>query len=77
MARIAVRQTDQSINGLLRALPRTRPFYRTLVTALEGGIARGEVPQGYRLPPERDLAKSLRISRWLLHLLLRASRFSG
>src|SRR5262245_39227128 len=63
MAKSAVRQQDQSINGLLKALPRARPFYRTLVAALENGIARGDVPQGQRLPPERDLARSLRVSR--------------
>src|SRR5206468_10982004 len=47
----------------LEALPRTRPFYRRLVDLIEGGIGRGAVPAGYRLPPERDLARSLRVSR--------------
>src|SRR5205823_12251001 len=42
---------------------RTRPIYRQLVALVEGGIARGEVPPGFRLPPERDLASALRISR--------------
>src|SRR5690349_19888063 len=56
-------QSVQWINGLSHALPRTRPIYRQLVTLLESGIARGEVPPGFRLPPERDLAKRLRVSR--------------
>jgi 2-aminoadipate transaminase len=64
------RQTDQSVNGLFRALgvdarslPRTRPFYRRLVAVLEGGIVRGDLSSGFRLPPERDLAAALAISR--------------
>ena len=56
-------QTIQWMNGLSAALPRTRPIYRQLVALVEGGIARGEVPPGFRLPPERDLAKRLRVSR--------------
>jgi len=63
MARRALQQTDQSVIGLLKSLPRTRPFYRALVAALEGAIARGDVASGYRLPPERDLARTLRVSR--------------
>ena len=38
-------------------------MYRQLVALLEGGIARGDVPPGFRLPPERDLARTLRVSR--------------
>lgn len=63
-------KAGQSVIGLFRtigadphALPRTRPLYRRLVELLEGGIARGDVAPGCRLPPERDLAASLRISR--------------
>src|SRR2546427_11181767 len=63
-------QAVQSTIGFFRvldldpgALPRTRPLYRRLVELVEGGIARGDVPAGYRLPPERDLARALRISR--------------
>src|SRR3954451_14954934 len=70
MPKAAIRQTDQSVNGLFRALgvdakslPRTRPLYRRLVTLLEGGIARGDLRAGFQLPPERDLATSLKISR--------------
>ena len=63
IAKSANSQPIQWINGLARALPRTRPIYRRLVTLLEDGIARGAVPPGYRLPPERDLARSLRVSR--------------
>ena len=64
------RQTSQSVIGLFRALgvdatslPRTRPLYRRIVTLLEAAIARGDVPAGMRLPPERDLAASLDVSR--------------
>src|SRR6266581_4128869 len=60
----------QSTNGLFRALgvdaralPRTRPFYRRLVDVIEAGIGRGAVPAGFRLPPERDLARTLGVSR--------------
>ena len=70
MPKAVVRQADQSVNGLFRALgvdaksvPRTRPLYRRLVTLLESGIARGAVPAGHQLPPERDLAAALKISR--------------
>ena len=70
MPKAVAGQAGQSVNGLFRALgvdakslPRTRPLYRRLVTLLEGGIARGVVPAGLRLPPERDLAGALKISR--------------
>ena len=70
MPKAAVRQTDQSVNGLFRALgvdaktlPRTRPFYRRIVTLLEHGISRGAVVAGQQLPPERDLATAMKISR--------------
>src|SRR2546427_11559448 len=63
-------QAVQSTIGFFRvldldpkALPRTRPLYRRLGELVEGGIARGDVPAGYRLPPERDLAKAPRVSR--------------
>ena len=41
----------------------SRPLYAHLVTLLEGAIARGDLPSGSRLPPERELANRLRISR--------------
>jgi len=70
MPRKAPGQADQSVNGLFHALgvdakslPRTRPLYRRIVTLLEGAIARGTVPAGFQLPPERDLAAALKISR--------------
>src|SRR5919201_354162 len=63
VARAAARRSDQLVNGLLRQLPRVRPLYRTVVERLERAIAQGEVPAGHRLPPERDLAKTLRVSR--------------
>ena len=40
-----------------------RPLYSHLVTLLEGAIAKGDLPSGSRLPPERELASRLRISR--------------
>src|SRR6266404_4154470 len=69
MPKAAARQADQSVNGLFRALgvdakalPRTRPLYRRIVALVESGIARGAVPPGFQLPPERDLASALNIS---------------
>jgi len=40
-----------------------RPLYGHLVKLFESAIARGELPSGSRLPPERELAQRLRISR--------------
>jgi DNA-binding transcriptional MocR family regulator len=40
-----------------------RPLYAHLVKLLEAAIARGDLPSGARLPPERELAARLRISR--------------
>jgi DNA-binding transcriptional MocR family regulator len=40
-----------------------RPLYAHLVSLLEAAIARGDLPSGARLPPERELAARLRISR--------------
>src|SRR6187200_3660486 len=40
-----------------------RPLYGHLVNLFESAIARGELPSGSRLPPERTLAARLRISR--------------
>jgi DNA-binding transcriptional MocR family regulator len=70
MPKATSRQSGQSVNGLFRALgvdartlPRERPLYRRIVTVLERGIAAGAVPAGQRLPPERDLAAGLKVSR--------------
>src|SRR5947208_7386918 len=70
MPKAAVRQADQSANGLFLALgvdagslPRTRPLYRRIVALVEDGIARGRMAAGFQLPPERDLAAALGISR--------------
>ncbi len=70
MPKVATAKSGQSVNGLFRALgidarsvPRTRPLYRRLVTLLETGIARGVLPAGFQLPPERELAAALTISR--------------
>jgi DNA-binding transcriptional MocR family regulator len=40
-----------------------RPLYGHLVSLLESAIARGELPSGTRVPPERALAQRLKISR--------------
>ena len=40
-----------------------RPLYGHLVSLLESAIARGELPSGARVPPERALAQQLKISR--------------
>jgi 2-aminoadipate transaminase len=40
-----------------------RPLYGHLVTIFESAIARGELPSGSQLPPERELAMRLQISR--------------
>ena len=70
MPKAVVRQADQSSNGLYRALgvdaktlPRTRPLYRRIVALFEHAISRGAVNAGVQLPPERDLASTLKISR--------------
>lgn len=40
-----------------------RPLYGHLVRLVESAIASGDLPSGARLPPERELAQRLRISR--------------
>jgi DNA-binding transcriptional MocR family regulator len=40
-----------------------RPLYGHLVSLMETAIATGELPSGTRVPPERTLAKHLKISR--------------
>src|SRR5689334_15872612 len=64
MPRLVRMQQHQSVIGLFRALkvepsavPRTRPFYRRLVDLVDRGVARHELPAGFQLPPERDLAR--------------------
>ena len=52
------------IQQIERQFVRTaRPLYGHLVSLIESAIARGELPSGSRLPPERELAQRLRISR--------------
>jgi DNA-binding transcriptional MocR family regulator len=41
----------------------SRPLYSHLVSLLESAISRGELPSGARVPPERELAQRLRVSR--------------
>src|SRR5436305_5188252 len=70
MPKTAVSYPGQSANGLFhalgvdaRSLPRTRPLFRRIVALVEDGIARGRMPAGFQLPPERDLAAALAVSR--------------
>jgi len=63
-------QQSQSVIGLFRALgadaaaiPRIRPIYRRVVDVVEHGISRHALLPGHQLPPERDLAAALRMSR--------------
>jgi 2-aminoadipate transaminase len=52
------------IREIERQFVRTsRPLYGHLVSLLETAIARGDIPSGARVPPERELAQRLRISR--------------
>src|SRR4051794_28261471 len=41
----------------------SRPLYSHLVSLLESAIAKGDLPSGARVPPERTLAQQLKISR--------------
>src|SRR5690349_10510566 len=70
MAGAARVQQNQSVIGLFRALkadpsamPRRRPFYRYLVEIIERGVSRQDLAPGFQLPPERDLARTLGVSR--------------
>lgn len=55
---------DASVTTIEQQFMRTsRPLYGHLVSLLEGAISRGEIPSGSRVPPERELAQRLRISR--------------
>lgn len=70
MAIAILPQQNQSVIGLFRALKldpaavsRARPFYRRLVDLVEHGVARNELAAGFQLPPERDLARTLKVSR--------------
>ena len=52
------------IGEIERQFVRTaRPLYSHLVTLLETAISRGDIPSGARVPPERELAQRLGISR--------------
>jgi DNA-binding transcriptional MocR family regulator len=43
--------------------PTSKPLYRHLLTIVESAIVRGELASGTQLPPERELAERLRVSR--------------
>jgi DNA-binding FadR family transcriptional regulator len=55
----------------------SRRLYRRIAEQLRGLITRGEVAPGTRLPPERDLAKRLRVSRPSLREALIALEVEG
>src|SRR5437016_4439031 len=71
MARKTTQKKNQSPLGLLKAigiadpgtLPRVRPMYRRLVELVERGLVNGTTAAGAQLPPERDLARALKVSR--------------
>ena len=71
MSRKQPKKKNQSSLGLLKAigvadsgsLPRGRPLYRRLVELVERGLAAGTMTAGAQLPPERDLARALKVSR--------------
>ena len=73
---------NQSSLGLLKAigvadlgsLPRVRPMYRRLVELVERGLAAGTMTAGAQLPPERDLARALKVSRTLPERLVELVR---
>jgi len=68
---VAVRgKQNQSVIGLFRtlkmeprAVPTTRPMYRRLVELIERGVSQRDLPAGFQLPPERDLAGAMHVSR--------------
>lgn len=52
------------LSSIERQFVRTeRPLYGHLVALLESAIAKGDLPSGTRVPPERTLAHQLKISR--------------
>jgi DNA-binding transcriptional MocR family regulator len=52
------------LSSIERQFVRTqRPLYGHLVSLLETAIAKGELPSGARVPPERTMARHLNISR--------------
>ena len=62
-AETVVRGGRRDSSDRASVLADARPLYGHLVTLFESAIARGELPSGSRLPPERELAQRLRISR--------------
>lgn len=53
------------------------PLYLALAAALRGAMERGELPAGTVLPPERDLAQRLHVSRTTVVGAYRALKESG
>lgn len=60
-------QSQFDLNGLLRSLDvwsqTSGPLYRRLASAIRTAITRGDLAVGVPLPPERILARQLKISR--------------
>ncbi|MFD0822533.1 GntR family transcriptional regulator, partial [Micromonospora zhanjiangensis] len=65
--------------GQWHALPgrRRSPDYLALAGAVRGLLADGRLPLGVRLPAERDLAESLKVSRTTIAAAYRELRDSG
>ena len=53
----------QDVIGLFSALPRRRPLYRGIAGVVERAVVQGTLAPSHRLPPERVLARALRVSR--------------
>jgi DNA-binding FadR family transcriptional regulator len=52
-------------------------LYQQVANQIDGLIRRGEFPVGYRLPPERDLAKMLEVSRPMVREAMVALEIAG
>jgi DNA-binding transcriptional MocR family regulator len=63
MAGMALPKKHQDVIGLFTALPRRRPIYRGIAGVVERAVVQGTLAPSQGLPPERVLARALRVSR--------------